>query len=145
MDKDTYRKLLTLEKILNNNKIDLAKFGNQKSYPSHGIFAANHKFETIMNCKGHKKNKLSLMMNSNDGIMMRFDIIGKPHQGNPTPHLHIFNGENTTACEFVPTEQLPSPFDEIVVNPSDFQRNLKFFFIYNNVELRDVIFYDPLV
>jgi len=145
MDKDTYRKLLLLEKILNNNKIDLAKFGYQKIYPSHGTFAANHKFETIMNRKGHKKIKLSLMMNSNDGIMMRFDIIGKPHQGHPTPHLHIFNGENTTTCEFIPTEKLPRPFDKIVMDPFDFQQDLKLFFIYNNVELKDVIFYNPLL
>lgn len=145
MDKWTYKKLLLLAKILDSNKIDLAPAGLQKRYLSHGIFDSKYKFDTIMNRKGHKKMRLSLMMNSNSGNMMRFDIVGKPHQGFPTPHLHIFNGEEPSNIEFIPFEKLPKPFSEVLTDPDEFQRDLELFFEYNNVELKDVVFYNPLV
>ena len=145
MDKDTYKKLLSLEKILTNKQITVASQDEQRKYPSREIFSVNHKFETVMNRKGHKRDKLSLMMNSNDGNMMRFDIIGKPHQGYPTPHLHVFTGENTFDSKFLSSEELPYTFDEIVSNPSAFKKDLKLFLKYNNVELKNVIFYDSSI
>jgi len=133
-----------LQKVLNNKEIRLAKSGDQNKYSAHGIFDKSRKFNVIMNCKGHKKVRLSLMMNSNEGNMMRLDIIGKPHQGFPTPHLHIFNNDDIFSSEFLRSEKLPEPLNEVLINLYDFRNNLKLFFVYNNIELQGVTFHDSL-
>lgn len=140
MDRNTYNKLFNLDKVLNKPKVRLASVNKQKSYLARGLFDIRKKFTIVMNCKGHKKRKLSLMINSSDGNMMRFDIIGKPHHGYPTPHLHIFNAENIFECEFVEESELPFPLNEIINNSLDFQKDLEVFFTYNKIKLDNVVF-----
>ncbi|HIY93370.1 hypothetical protein [Companilactobacillus sp. HBUAS56275] len=141
MDKNAYDKLFTLDKVLNRPRVRLAGINEQKCYFAHGLFDVNKKFTVIMNCKGHKKKKLSLMIRSSDGgNMMRFDIIGKSHHGYATPHLHIFNSENIFDCEFIEKSSLPFPLGRISNDFLDFQKDLEIFFIYNKVKLDNVVF-----
>lgn len=100
MDRKTYDKLLFLDKILNNVLVNLPKEGEQRNYLAQALYETQYKFMVVMNRKGHKKKRLSMMMISKEGPMMRFDIIGKPHQQMPTPHLHIFTNENNNVSFF---------------------------------------------
>lgn len=137
LDKDKYEQLLKLTKDMNKPEIQLPDTKKQSKHGISGKFQPKEKFTSIINRKGHVNlTNFTLIMRSNtQGIMMRFDISGADHNGVPTPHLHIFDGEHNFGSDILTYDELPEQLKRVASDPANLLENVSNFLEYNNVDL----------
>ncbi|HAT55849.1 MAG TPA: hypothetical protein DCW31_11550 [Lactobacillus sp.] len=118
MDDAKYTKLLAYPKILNQKAIVCANQGKQTAFKGHAITKAIEKFTVIQVRKGHlhKDDLTYVLSHVRDGIMLRIDIHGAPHNGLSTPHVHIYDNVHKNGAVAIPLEDLKNydPTDDIV-------------------------------
>jgi len=145
MESSEYNRLIKLLKRPDNDHLYLPKDGEQEMYKIHAILNSSENFKSYVSRTHHKKRKkISLIINSNKyGYMMRFDIIGAPHNDVPTPHLHIFNkSQDFRNQTFLSYNQLPKEIKPDLNHLDEIDNiidNFTNFLEYNNVDLKDVI------
>lgn len=145
IDSERFKVLLNCLKDIIGDFVEIPNPGEQKYIQEIGKFKNNEKFVTIINRSGHiNKFKLTLVMSSkSSGIMTRFDIIGMPHNGIPTPHLHVFDSNHLEGRDVLYGELLPRVLQFDIKDNDVITLGIKQFLTYNNVDLQDVkIVYD---
>ncbi|MSE05173.1 DUF6978 family protein [uncultured Clostridium sp.] len=140
MNEKRYHELHNLPKVLSNNEIFCALEGQQKGFNGRGIFKENEKFTVIQNRKGHKRKLLSYVLKNNkDGIVIRVDLIGRTHNGIPTPHVHIYDENHNNGVDAIPLSMLEtySPCTESIQSLSEFLKYNKF--LVSNLQISEVL------
>lgn len=140
IEKDEYKRLLKLTKTLDNTEINLPIAGEQNKYDITANYKPKEKFMALANRKGHiNVENLTFIMRSNaQGIMMRFDVCGAPHNNIPTPHLHVFDGEHNFGWNVISYEDLPNQLQKVVSSPAHLIENLEIFLEFNNISLKGI-------
>lgn len=145
MDSESFKVLLALEKIPDEESIHPPILGEQNKHSISGLYDQSKKFTAIINRKGHiQVNDLTLIMQSrSSGIMYRYDVIGVSHNGTLTPHLHIFDSNHNGGSDVVsgagldslglPSKHLETCTAEAII------QSLSAFLIFNNVTLESVV------
>ncbi|HFI0042468.1 TPA: hypothetical protein ACGO8N_001877 [Streptococcus suis] len=130
MDQVYFDELLRCLKILKNNSLEFPELGTQNK---HGVYKqddASEQFELVINRKGHlNKSNLTYLMRSKslNGILVRLDCNGTPHNDVPTPHIHIFDEEHDFGRIAIGLEDIEADLAH------DLMESLIYFLDYNNV------------
>lgn len=96
-----YCKIHKSKKVLDNYNIKCALPNEQQKYFGKCLdkIAPEKKFTVIQNRKEHKIRHLSYtLLGHIYHCIMRVDFYGEPHNGIPTPHIHIFVPGKKNKC-----------------------------------------------
>lgn len=139
IDNVKYNKLKQFLKSCDNSVLEMPIYGEQARYKETATFEPKETFVSLMNRKGHiRKDNLTFIMRSNSsGVMMRYDVIGADHNGTPTPHLHVFDGEHDNGTQVISGKEL-GELGIDTSSPDILVETLEKFLTYNNIDLNGI-------
>lgn len=141
MTNDEYARLSNLPKKLTKNHLQCAAEGSEESFNGYATFDSTQKFRVIQNRCGHKSKILTYVLIHNPSkIMLRVDLQGKPHNGLPTPHVHIYDDDHDNGSLAIPLAAIPS-YNET----NDIINSLIEFLKYNKFDLNSLQVSEQLV
>lgn len=138
MEKETFDLLFSCFKIIKENMVVIPEQGTQLKYTATKSDDERETFNMYINRKGKLNTEyLTYLLHSRHGILVRLDMDGTPHENYKgdmieTPHLHIFNQENNFGKIAIPLSSVTN-----IELLEDISSSLKYFMLYNNIELID--------